>query len=256
MAEILVWPAVIGYVVAFLAYAWELRGPGVGGRIGTWAVRIGWLAQTALLLVQLFGAAGFPWGTWAGALDLFVWLLVGVYLGWGCAPRYRVLGLVVMPVAAILLAISWAGGGASVEETNDSGALLGVHVGAMLAGLAGLTVAAGMAAIYLWEDRGLKRRDSRVLRLRLPPLGTLDRLEARITAASLALLSVGIVTGLPRVESGFDTSMGITLVLWALVATGLVLRREAGLQGRRAAMLQLAGIALVAAVLPVTHFAS
>jgi hypothetical protein len=50
--------------------------------------------------------------------------------------------------------------------------------------------------------------------------------------------------------------MAVTLVIWALVATGLVLRREAGLQGRRAAWLQLVGIALVAVVLPITHFAS
>jgi ABC-type uncharacterized transport system permease subunit len=113
-----------------------------------------------------------------------------------------------------------------------------------------------MAALYLWEDRGLKRRDSRLLRLRLPPLGTLDRLETRITAVALGLLSVGIVTGLPRLQGSFDPSMAVTLVLWSLVATVLVLRREAGLQGRRAAWLQLWGIALVALVLPITHFAS
>ena len=36
----------------------------------------------------------------------------------------------------------------------------------------------------------------------------------------------------------------------------LLLRREAGIRGRRAAWLQLAGLALVAVVLPLTHFAS
>jgi len=239
-----------------VAYAGELRGPGIGGRLATWGVRIGWLAQTALLIVQAFGSDGFPWGTWAGALNLFVWLVVAVYLVWGCTPRYRLLGLAVMPIAAVLLVLAWAGGGTAVDEGNSSGVLLGLHAGFMLAGLAGLTVAAGMGALYLWEDRRLKRRDSHLLRLRLPPLGTLDRLEARITAAALALLSIGIVAGLPRLQGRFDVSMAFTLVLWALVATALVLRREAGLQGRRAAWLQLSGVGLVAIVLPVTHFAS
>jgi ABC-type uncharacterized transport system permease subunit len=256
MAEFLIWPALIAYGEAAVAYAGELRGPGVGGRLGTWGVRIGWLAQTALLIVQAFGSDGFPWGTWAGALNLFVWLVVAVYLVWGCTPRYRLLGLAVMPVAAVLLVLAWAGGGTGVESTNDSGVLLAVHAGFMLAGFAGLTVAAGMAALYLWEDRGLRRRDSRLLRLRMPPLGTLDRLETRVTAISLALLSVGIVAGLPRLQGRFDVSMAVTLVLWALVATILVLRHEAGLQGRRAAWLHLIGIVFVGVVLPITHFAS
>lgn len=256
MAEFLIWPVLIAYGEAAVAYSGELRGPGPGGRLGTWGVRIGWLLQTALLVVQALGSDGFPWGTWAGALNLFVWLVVAVYLVWGCRPRYRLLGLAVMPVAAMLLALAWAGGGTGVEETNDSGVLLAVHAAFMLAGFAGLTVAAAMAGLYLWEDRGLRRRDSRLLGLRLPPLGTLDRLETRITAASLGLLSVGIVTGLPRLQGTFDLTMAITLVLWALVATILVLRHEAGLQGRRAAWLHVTGIVFVAVVLPITHFAS
>ena len=62
-------------------------------RLGTWGVRIGWLAQTALLAAQAARADGFPWSSWAGSLNLFVWLVVGAYLIWGCRPRYRLLGL-------------------------------------------------------------------------------------------------------------------------------------------------------------------
>ena len=49
----------------------------------------------------------------------------------------------------------------------------------MLAGFAGLTLAAGLAALYLWQERRLKRRERGVLRVRLPPLDALDRLSAR-----------------------------------------------------------------------------
>ena len=48
--------------------------------------------------MQALDSDGFPWGTWAGALNLFVWLVVGAYLIWGCTPRYRLLGLAVMPL--------------------------------------------------------------------------------------------------------------------------------------------------------------
>ncbi len=257
MAELLIFPALIAYGEAVVAYAGELRAPGRSGRFGTWGVRIGWLAQTALLVVQALASDGFPWGTWAGALNLFVWLVVGVYLIWGCRPRYRLLGLAVMPFAAALLLLAWLGGGTGVESTDDSGALLAIHVALMLAGFAGFTVAGGMAGLYLWEEGRLKRHDARVLRLRLPPLEALDRLSARVATAGLAVLTAGIVVGLTTLQRGdLDAAMVVTVFVWVFYATVLILRREAGLRGRRVAWLLLVGLALVAGVLPLTHFAS
>lgn len=257
MAELLVWPALIAYGEAAFAYAGELRGPGLAGRLATWGVRIGWLAQTALLVVQAIDSDGFPWGTWAGALNLFVWLIVGAYLIWGCRPRYRLLGLAVMPLAVALLIAAWAGGGTGVAARNEPGGLLAVHVGLMLAGFAGLTLAAGMAVLYLWQERRLKRRDARLLRLRVPPLDALDRLSARAALVSLVVLSSGVLVGLASFERGdFDAAMAVTLGICAAVATTLVLRWEAGLRGRRFAVLLVLVLALVAVVLPLTHFAA
>ena len=159
MAEFLVVPALLAYGEAAFAYAGELRGPGLAGRLATWGVRLGWLAQTALLVGQAASAEGFPWGTWAGSLNLFVWLVVGAYLIWGCTPRYRLLGLTVMPIAAVLLALAWAGGGTALDESERSGAVLAIHVALMLAAFAGLTLAAGMAALYVWQERRLKRHE-------------------------------------------------------------------------------------------------
>ena len=111
MAELLVWPALIAYGEAAVAYAGVLRGtrslhaPRHLGRPDRLA-RPDRAARRA-------GARsdGFPWGTWAGSLNLFVWLVVGAYLIWGCPPRYRLLGLAVMPLAAALLVAARAGGG-------------------------------------------------------------------------------------------------------------------------------------------------
>jgi ABC-type uncharacterized transport system permease subunit len=257
MAELLVWPALIAYSEAAVAYAGELRGAGVAGRLGIWGVRIGWLAQTALLVVQVLASDGFPWSTWAGALNLFSWLVVSAYLIWGCTPRYRMLGLVVMPVAAGLLLLAWAGGGTAIDQVADAGPTLAIHAVLMLAGFAAFTVSGGMAALYLWEERRLKRRDARVLRLRLPPLIALDRLSARVALAGLGFLTVGVVVGLTTLERGdLDAAMIVTAAAWALYAALLVLRREVGLRGRRAAWGLIAGLVLVCLVLPITHFAA
>jgi ABC-type uncharacterized transport system permease subunit len=257
MAELLVWPALIAYGEAAVAYAGELRGPGLAGRAATWGVRVGWLAQTGLLVVQLLDSDGFPWGTWAGALNLFVWLVVSAYLIWGCRPRYRLLGLAVMPPAAVLLLAAWAGGGTGVEDGDRTGVLLAVHAGLMLAGLAALTLAAGMSALYVWEDRRLKRRDRTLLRLRVPPLESLDRLSSRAVLVALGVLGGGIVAGLASFDAGdFDLTMAVTLVVCAAYGGLLLLRHEAGLHGVRFARLTLLTFVLVVLVLPITHFAS
>ena len=257
MVELLVWPALIAYGEAAVAYAGELRGPGLAGRAATWGVRLGWLAQTALLVVQLLDSDGFPWGTWAGALNLFVWLVVSAYLIWGCRPRYRLLGLAVMPPAAVLLLAAWAGGGTGVEEGERAGLLLAVHAGLMLAGFAALTLASGMAALYVWQDRRLKRRDRALLRLRVPPLEALDRLAARSVLAALGLLAGGIVAGVASFESGdFDLTMAVTVIVCAAYGGLLVMRHEVGLHGTRFARPALLTFALVVLVLPITHFAS
>ena len=257
MAELLVWPALLAYGEAAVAYAGGLRGFGRYGRLGIWGVRVGWLAQTAMLVVQAASAEGFPWGTWAGALNLLAWLVVTLYLAWGSNPRYRLLGLGVMPVAAALLTLAWAGGGTGVDTAVGAGWALDAHVGLMLAAFASFTVAAVVALLYLFEERRLKRRDARVLRLRLPSLEALDRLAARVALVGLGLLSAGIVVGLTRLDAGeVDLAMTITLVVWALYAGALLLRREVGLQGRRLAWSLVAGLSLVVLVLPLTHFAS
>ncbi len=257
MAELLVWPALLAYGEAAVAYAGGLRGPGSYGRLGIWGVRVGWLAQTALLVTQVATTEGFPWGTWAGALNLLSWLVVSVYLAWGSNPRYRLLGLGVMPVAAALLTLAWAGGGTGVHASDGADWALDAHVGLMLAAFASFTLAAVVALLYLFEERRLKRRDARVLRLRLPSLEALDRLAARVALVGLGLLSAGILVGLTRLDTGdVDLAMTITLLVWALYAAALLLRREIGLQGRRLAWSLVAGLSLVVVVLPLTHFAS
>jgi ABC-type uncharacterized transport system permease subunit len=132
-------------------------------------------------------------------------------------------------------------------------------VALMLAGFAGFTLAAGLAAFYLWHERRLKRREARILRLNVPPLDALERLSARTAAVSLAVLSAGIALGLAGLaqEDGarFDRTMAVTLAAWAIFVAVLGMRALAGLHGRRAARAMLAGFVLVLLALPLTHFA-
>jgi ABC-type uncharacterized transport system permease subunit len=249
VAELLVWPALFAYGEAAVAYAGNTRRPGRLGAFATWGVRVGWLAQTALLVVQAADAGGFPSDTWAGSLNLFVWLVVSGYLIWGCRARYRVLGLVVMPPAAVLLAVAHAAGGTTVDAGGRySDLFLVLHVGLVLAGLAGFTLAAALAALYLWHERRLKRREARILRLEAPALVAAERLTWRAIAVGLPLFTAGVVAGLLRLSSEdvrFDPLMGAALLTCGAYGSFLALRHLGGWHGRRGAYLALAGVVLV-----------
>src|SRR5690349_5701078 len=157
LAELLFWPALLLYGEAAVGYLGEARRPGRLGRAATWGVRLGWGAQTALLGVQAARDGGFPWATWAGALNLFVWLAAAAYLIWASHPSYRLLGLAVRPLAVSLLVVARAGGGTGIgAKSNYSNLFLVLHVGLVLAAFAGFTLAAALSALYLWQERRLK----------------------------------------------------------------------------------------------------
>ena len=168
--------------------------------------------------------------------------------------RFRLLGLVVMPLAAALLALAWAAGGAASRRGSElSNVFLAFHVGLVLAAFAGFTLAAGLAALYLWQERRLKRRDaaaSSPARSRRwsarPADGAHDRV--RPARAHRSALAIGLARlsarrrrlrcahGRRRSRPGSSTR------------ASSLLRFEAGWRGRRTAYLALAGFALVVVV--------
>ena len=262
MAELLFWPALLAYGEAAFAYFGETRSPGLPGRLATWGVRVGWLAQTALLALQAARAEGFPWTTWAGSLNLFVWLVMSAYLIWGCRARYRLLGLAVTPPAVALFVVARLGGGTELGgRSNYSNLFLVLHVGLVLAAFAGFTLAAGLAAVYLFQERRLKRHDAAILRVPAPALQTLDSLAARTIVVSLPALTLGIAVGIARLRDNggsIDALMVVTAVTWLAYGSYLALRYGFGWRGRRAALLAVGSFVLVIVVrlaLPGTHFA-
>src|SRR5439155_8551726 len=155
-------------------------------------------------------------------LNLFVWLVMSAYLIWGCRARYRLLGLAVTPPAVALFVIARIGGGTELGgRSNYSNLFLVLHVGLVLAAFAGFTLAAGLAAVYLWQERRLKRRESTILRLRAPALAKLDDVSARTIAVALPALTLGIAVGIARLQNrggGLDALMAVTVLAWTVYA--------------------------------------
>lgn len=167
------------------------------------------------------------------------------------ARRTGGVGAFVAPLALLALLASRA----VTDRTGASGgALLAMHVGATLIATAAFTLGSAMAAVYLIQERELKRKRSGGLFRRLPSLEVLDQYSYRCVALGLPALTLGIVSGLFVGARASRDLMGawqqyVALGVWAVFAAVLVLRAVAGWRGRRAAIGTLIGFASAIIVL-------
>jgi ABC-type uncharacterized transport system permease subunit len=161
-----------------------------------------------------------------------------------------------------LLVVARAGGGTGIGNASHySNLFLVVHVGLVLAAFAGLTLAAALSGLYVWQERRLRARPATILGRQIPSLATLDSLALRTVVWSVPLLTLGATVGLVRLvarSDRLDALIAVTGATWVVWCAYLALRLLGGWSGRRAAYLALAGFVLVAVVrlaLPATHFA-
>jgi ABC-type transport system involved in cytochrome c biogenesis permease subunit len=125
------------------------------------------------------------------------------------------------------------------------------HVLLASGGIALLGIAGLAGLFFLVEHRRLKAKFAPPMRVQLPSLEALDRVNAATTAVGFVLLTLGILTGmiwLMETEDMFWTGSpheAWMMIAWAIYA-GLVAARYVGHQGaRQAAASALAGFAFL-----------
>lgn len=204
------------------------------------------LVLHAVGLALLFaGQGGRPVGM-AQAFSSMALLLVAIYLGLDLRYRVPVLGAFLTPLALLVLVPGLILGTDGVAE-GLRGPLLPVHVTVALLGVAAFTVAAGVGGVYLLMERQVKEKHFGLLFARLPSLQLLDDLNRRLVSWGFIALSVTVVTGALFAGSAFwsGPKQIATVVAWLAFAVLLNARAFAGWQGRRAAVLTMAGFAVL-----------
>ena len=200
--------------------------------------------------MQAARADGFPWGSWAGSLNLFVWLVVGVYLVWGCRdalPAARPRRAAARRRRCSRSPASRAGprptGRARYRPSSSS-----LHVGLVLAAFAGFTLAAALSALYLWQERRLKTARAGDPARRAPVARRAGRARGADDPRRAAGAAAGIAAGIVRLRAhgGGDRRAdgGDARDLGGLRGVRRPALR-AGWRGRRAAYLALVGFAFV-----------
>ena len=217
-----------------------------GGRVST---GLGLLLHGAALAMLFSGQGGMPLGIAQGFSTVaFLLLAISVFVDW----RYRapVIGAFLNPVA---LAVLWPGlllaGGADALPAAVRRPLLPVHIGIALVGMAAFAVATAAALLYLLMERQVKSKRFGLLFSRLPSLQFLDELNRKLVLAGFVALSLTLITGVFFTTRGVLWTWGpvevATIVAWAVFAGLLNARRFAGWQGKRVAVLTMAGFCIL-----------
>jgi ABC-type uncharacterized transport system permease subunit len=163
-----------------------------------------WPANLALLL---HGATHYLAWRASGVTDLHFFAalsLVGLGMATltsvvGASGRMRALGVVVFPLAALVLLVYALYGHATQPEPLDWRLLL--HAWLALLAYATLAVAA-LLAVFLWlQERALRRREFHRWLRALPPLIELEMLLFRTIGVGFVLLGATLLTGMLFVDN-------------------------------------------------------
>ena len=126
-----------------------------------------------------------------------------------------------------------------------------VHTVSSLLSYVAFFVACGAGALFLIQERQIKRKRMGLLFHRLPSLDQLERVNVFAIGLGFALLTVGLSWGLvgSRLLRGTwwtgDPKEILSATLWACYLILWLARLRATMRGRRVAMLSVLGFMLV-----------
>jgi len=188
------------------------------------------------------------------AIGFLAFIITGGYLLASARYRLTIGGVVLMPVSMVMLLAArlTPAGNAATEDLSVLGR---IHISLATVGVGIFALASALSAIYLVEDRALKKKkfDAMTFKDRGAPLEALDRMSHRLIWIGFPIFTLALVLGAIWVsklgESLDRPEYPLAGVTWLAFAGLLVARQVYGWRGRRAARLALAGFAAAVLVL-------
>lgn len=164
----------------------------------------------------------------------------------------RILGVFVsVLIAGSMLAAVLLPETAAENNTAIRGFWLYSHIILVFTGEACLTLACGLAGLYLLQERGIKSKTRGFFFERLPSLDLLDNVAYTCLSTGFALLTVGLIAGFIYAKSiwgrfwDWDPKEVFSVATWIIYAAILHLRLYAGWHGRRSAIMTIIGFFII-----------
>ncbi|MBM3302865.1 MAG: c-type cytochrome biogenesis protein CcsB [Deltaproteobacteria bacterium] len=247
IALLLYLAASLGYLVFLLMSASDRA------RVGFWLAVVGFVAHSLSIMHRGIFSGFWPLGTTFDALSFFAWFIMALFLGLRYREPSPIFGAIATPMAAVLILF-----GATLSYQTSEPLVpvlrswwLPIHVVLALAGNAVFALMAIGGLMYICQERLIKtKRIGRFHRL-LPSLEILDDINRQGLLIGFFLLTLGIISGALWAGSAWgsywnwDPKETWSLITWFAYAGMLHQRVVLSWRGKRAAILAMAGFALV-----------
>ena len=249
---------VIGSASILYWAAWIFKKPALGLPASLTAF-IGWLGCTFGIISRWsesynLGIGHAPLSNLYESLVFFSWAIIAGHLIVEYKYRNRVIGAFTAPLA--FLAIAYASLSPNVNQqikplipALKSNWLI-AHVLTCFIGYAALALSCGISSMYLLKKTE-KAQAANSLRMRLPEIHILDRLNYQLILFGFLWLTMGIISGAVWADSawgrywGWDPKEVWSMTTWLTYAALLHLRMMRGWRGRRIAIYSIVGFGTV-----------
>jgi len=223
----------------------------------TRVAKIGTLVMLAALVLQVLiffiyhwqgiSAAAFGAGEFALSLSLFI---VCAFLVFQAFTKTHLLGAFVAPTALSLSAVALIAGKTAIPSKMAGGAIA-FHIAFAIVGEALFIIAALAGALFLIQERLIKKKGAGVFIRLLPPLVDLDNINHHSLLVGFPLLTIGLLVGVFYIfDFGglrllADSKSVWAALMWICYALVFYQRHGLGWRGRKVAWTSLASVVVL-----------
>jgi ABC-type uncharacterized transport system permease subunit len=215
-------------------------------RVGFWVVSASFVVHAVAIGAGCREYGGKDFFTVRGGIVLAAWLAAAAFMVLHRSFRLPSAGAFVLPLVVVALIPATLFDPAHPDVTPAEIRSVAPHVVTAILAMALFAIAAGVALMYLLQEREVKGKRFGAFFSRLPPLEALDRLTQRLVRAGFAVFTVALLTGTLGAAAHWhghwtwDPQIVCMVLVWLLFGA-LVQLRHLGLHGRRYAVLTMVG---------------
>jgi ABC-type uncharacterized transport system permease subunit len=181
------------------------------------------------------------------AVSILAWTLAVVACFICAEPRNRVIGAILLALAAVGAGLTGIGH-TYAEEAKPEWELT-AHILLSMAAAALLLAAAVTALVLVFLDRRLRTRRIANLSSVLPPLDALEKVMFRLIGTGFVVLTLALLTGFVFVTNlhaqHLEHKTILSCIAWVVFGVLLIGRVRYGWRGRRAVLWTLSGFGLL-----------
>lgn len=180
------------------------------------------------------------------------WAVAGFYLVLQYKYKLKILGVYAAPLTlAVMMITAIVPRMPGPPSDLFNSVWLISHVFTVFIGNAAFTLACGLAILYLVQEHAIKSKRRGFFYRRLPALEMIDATAYTCIVIGFTMLTIGLITGFVYAKSvwgrfwGWDPKEVWSGITWLVYAALLHERVVVGWRGRRAALMTIAGFAVL-----------